>query len=273
MTLRDIQVSFNRAMKLTFSFHKILLVFIVLALCGVLAVFFRGLAESANPWMMLSLLFVPFFMCAGVLLSVGIVLIRIYHDEIKGKEVSYKNIAFQSWDLILGASYFSVPIILCYLLLWMLLGFFMMLRGIPGLGEFIGVILSFAPFVINFLMLVLTVLNFALLFFVAPILALKGMSRHLVAQIFVKRWSYDIFSNLFCAFLALVPLLFVLTILILAAIITGSMCVSCSNPYLTVMEWFFVMIPFTLILSPSVVFFFNFAAESHVMLMRQIRTQ
>lgn len=221
--------------------------------------------------MTLSLLFVPIFICAGVLLSVGILLIRIYHDEIKGKATTYKEILSRSWELVIGASYFSVPIILCYLLLWMMLGLFMMLRAIPGIGEFFGVILSFAPFLINFMMLVLTVLNFALLFFVAPILALRGMNRHLVTDVVVKRWQHDPFTNLFTAVIAILPLLFVLTLLVIAAIITGSMCVNCTNSYSTIMEWFFVMIPFTALLAPAVVFFFHFAAEAHVHLMREAR--
>ena len=177
MTPRDIQISFNRALKHTFNLQKFYIVFVVLALSGLLAVFFRGLATGANQWVILSLLFrASFLICAGMLLSTGILLsIRVYHDEIKGKTFSYQTVLAKSWELVIGASYFSIPIILCYLLLWMFLGIFMMLRGIPGIGEFIGVILSFAPFLINFLMLVLTVLNFAMLFFVAPVLALKGM--------------------------------------------------------------------------------------------------
>ncbi|MCB1114515.1 MAG: hypothetical protein KDK62_07155 [Chlamydiia bacterium] len=271
MNLNDMRHAFNRALKYTFSPSKTYLVFAVLAMSGLLAVFFRGLASHANLWASLSLLFVPLFIAAGILLSVGILLIRIYHDEIKGKPVQYKDVLSKSWELVIGASYFSLPIILAYLLLWMLLGVFMMLRAIPGIGEFFGAILSFAPFLINFLMLVLAVLNFALLFFVAPILALNGMNRHLVTEVLTKRWNYDIFSNLFLAVIALLPLLVVLSLLILSAVITGSMCVGCDNPYLTVMEWFFVMIPFTALLSPAVIFFFNFAAESHVLLMREVR--
>lgn len=263
--------AFNRAMKYTFSPSKMLLVFIFLALTGLLAVFFRGLASHANLWATLSLLFIPLFIGAGFLLSVGILLIRIYHDEVKGKPVQYKEVLLRSWELVIGASYFSLPVILAYLLLWMLLGVFMMLRAIPGLGEFFGAILSFAPFLINFLMLVLAAMNFALLFFVAPVLALNGMSRHLVTEVLMKRWNYDIFSNLFLALMALLPLTILLTLLILSAVLTSSMCVGCTNTYLTVMEWFFVMIPFTALLSPAVIFFFNFAAESHVLLMRKLR--
>lgn len=271
MNFSDVQFSFNRALKMTFNTKKLFIVFIVLALCGVLAVFFRGLSLTAGEWVNLSLLFVPIFLCAGILLSTGILLIRIYHDEIKNKQISYKKVLAKSWEIIMGASYFSIPIILCYLLLWMLLGVFMMMQSIPGLGEFIGVILAFAPFLINFITLVLMVINISMLFFVTPVVALKGLNRQLVTQILVKRWQTDPFSNLFLAVIAILPLAFILALLIGAAFITGSVCVNCSNPLYEVVEWFFVMIPFTALLAPGVVFFFNFAAEAHVLLMKEIR--
>lgn len=271
MTLNDIQFAFNRALKLSFSLQKIFFVFIVLAFCGLLAVFFRALATQANDWLTLSLLFVPLFICAGVLLSAGILLIRIYHDEVKGKAVSYRKVLSHSWELMIGASYFSIPIILGYLLLWMLLGMFILLQAIPGLGEFFGALLAFAPFIINFITLVLSLLNFALLFFVAPVIALKGLNRHLVTQTLIRRWENDAFTNLLLALISILPLLIILTLLITAAFITGTLCINCTNSYYTVMEWFFVMIPFTAILAPSIVFFFNFAAESHVLLMRELR--
>lgn len=269
MNLNDIQFAFNRALKLTFSLQKSLLVFAVLLFCGLLAVFFRALGIHANEWVTLSLLFVPIFICAGVLLSAGILLIRIYHDEVKGKTVSWSKVLSQSWELVIGASYFSIPIILSYLLLWMLLGIFMLLKAIP----IFGVLLSFAPFILNFLTLVLSFLNLSLLFFVTPVIALKGLNRNLVTQILVKRWESDIFSNLLLALLSIIPFLVVLTLLILSAVITSSLCVNCTQSIYTVIEWFFVMIPFTALLAPTIVFFFNFAAESHVLLMKGIRAR
>lgn len=272
MNLNEIQLSFNRALKHTFSKEKLYLVFFILAACGLLAVFFRGLAVSAGEWVSLSLFFVPVFLCAGILLSTGIILIRIYHDEVKGRPFSYKKIVARSWELIIGASYFSVPVILIYLILWMFLGIFMLLKGIPGLGEFMGVVLAFAPFLINFLTLVLFVLNFAVLFYVTPVVALKGLSRHMVTQVLMTRWRSDVFSNLLLLLIAMLPLALLLILLVASAIITGQICVNCTDPVLTVIEWFFVMIPFTALLTPAVIFFFNFAAEAHVLNMREARS-
>lgn len=269
MNLQDIQFIFNRALLLTFEKKKLLLTFIILALCGVLVVFFRGLAVNAGEWLLMSLTFVPIFLCGGILLSMGIILIRIYHDEIKKKKVSYKETLSKSWEIIIGASYFSIPIILSYLLLWMLLGIFVVLNDIPVVGSFFGAILVFAPFLINLGTLVLCLLNISLLFFVAPVIALKGLNRTQVSQTIYKRLKNDIFSNIFLAIIAVLPLLFILGLLILAGFLTGAVCYGCEKPIYNVLQWFFMMIPFTAILSPAVIFFFNFAAESHVLLLKK----
>lgn len=271
ITLSDIQFIFNRAFSKSFNMKKLLLVFTVLALCGVLVVFFRGLAVNASHWLILSLSFLPIFICSGFLLSTGIMLIRIYHDEIKNKTIKYADIFAKSWEIILGSSYFSVPIILSYLLIWMFLGIFFLLRDISTFGQFFAVVLAFAPFLINLASLLLCLMNFALLFFVAPLIALKGFNKMQVSKILMHRMQNDAFSNFFLPFVALLPLLFVVGLLSLAAYLTGSICYTCEMPVYTVLQWFVIMIPFTALLSPAVVFFFNFAAEAHVLMQKELK--
>jgi len=272
MTLNDLRFIFNRAFFLTFGKKKLLTTFTVLALCGVLVVFFRGLSVHAGQWILMSLSFLPIFICAGVLLSLGIFLIRIYHDEVKNKPVIYKHIFVKSWEVIIGASYFSIPLILCYLLLWMVLGIFVLLQEIPGIGDFLGVILAFGPFLLNLGSMVLCLLNIAMLFVLTPIVALKGLNRTQVSQILAHRLKGDVFSNLLLAILAVLPLLFCLGMLTLAAFLTGSLCYVCEKPLNNVLQWFVIMIPFTAFLSPAVIFFFNIAAEAHVILQKQFQS-
>ncbi len=272
MNLNDIQFIFNRAWSLTFCKKKLLLVFSVLALCGLLVVFFRALAVHAGQWMVMSLSFLPIFLCAGVLLSTGIMLVRIYHDEIKKRSFRYRDILAGSWEIILGASYFSIPIILCYLLLWMLLGIFVLLKEIPGIGDFFGVVLSFGPFLINLGSLALGVLSLFMLFFVTPVLALNGLNRIRVTNIIVKKLKGDLFSNIMLGVLAAFPLMALFGLLLLAWVLTGTVCFPCTQPMYVVMQWFIMMIPFTAILSPAVIFFFNFATEAHVLIQRHLRT-
>jgi hypothetical protein len=271
MNFNDIAFIFNRALYQTFIKKKLFLVFCVLALSGLLVVFFRGVALHAGQWVILSLTFLPIFLCAGILLSMGILLIRIYHDEIKKKEIHYSEIVSKSWEVVAGASYFAIPVILGYLLLWIVLGIFVMLREIPGLGAFFSVIFAFVPFLLNLGTIILCGLSLGLLFFVAPIIALKGLDRNLVSQSLVKRLQADPFSNGVLFLIALFPLCLILLMLTLSAFLTESLCWDCETPLQTVLKWFFIMLPFTAVLTPGVVFFFNFAAEAHVLVQKQPR--
>lgn len=271
MTFNDIQLMFNRALSLSLSKKKFLTVFTILVMCGVLVVFFKGLAVGANEWLLMSLTFLPIFLSAGILLSMGIILIRIYHDEVKRKEVKYTEILGKSWEMIIGAFYFCIPIILSYLLLWMLLGIFFLLREIPGMGSFFSAILAFGPFLINLGSLILCVLNLAILFFVTPIISLKGLNRIQIAQTLSKKIHSDIFTNMILILLATFPLWVIVGFLSLAAWMTGAVCFTCDNPLHNILQWFFTMIPFTAVLTPAVIFFFNFAAESHVWMVKSSR--
>jgi hypothetical protein len=269
MDFSSISFIFNRALFLTFSKKKNLIVFCILALSGLLVVFFQGLAIQAGEWVRLSLTFLPIFLCTGILLSTGIFLIRVYHDEVKKKETNYRDIIARSWAVVIGSSYFAVPIILSYLLLWMLLGIFVLLEETPGLGKFFSVVLSFAPFLINLGTLVLCIVSFSMLFFMAPIIALRGIDRHLVFEGVMKRLEKEPFTNMILILTALLPLIGVLVLLTLAAFLTGTICVECYTSLQTVLKWFFIMFPFTAFLTPAVIFFFNFAAESHVLMQKQ----
>ncbi len=268
ITLPDIQRIFNRALWQTFALRKLLIISVVLALCGVLEVFFHSLAQHAGTWVMMSLTFVPLFLCTGVLLSAGIWLIRIYHDEIKGRETKYSDVLANSWEVIVVASYFAIPVLIGYLLLWMMLGIFILLKSVSGIGEFFAAVLAFAPFLLNVASLLLCIFSVSLLYFVTPIVALVGVSRMRLASVISRRFQGDVFTNLLLGGIAVLPLIVCLGVLTGAALLTESMCLACDKPVYSAVQSFFVMIPFAALLSPAVIFFFNFAAESHVLMKR-----
>lgn len=266
MQLVDIQRIFNRAFVLAFSAKKLLLVSIILAFCGLLVVFFRGLALHASNWVTMSLTFIPIFLCAGVLLSAGILLTRIYHDEVKHHEAKYRQVLAKSWEVIVGASYFAIPIVLSYLLLWMTLGIFILLKEIPGIGTFFGAILAFAPFLLNLASLLLCLFALAALFLITPVVALRGVNRIQLAQLLTRRLKSDLFSNLLLALVAILPLFLFVIVLSFAAFLTETIFDDKGSSIYTIIYSFFVMIPFAAILSPAVIFFFNFATEAHILM-------
>jgi hypothetical protein len=268
MNLSAIGAAFNRALFYTCSKTKLLLVYVVILACGLLTVFFRGLAAQAGSWTLLSLTFLPLFFSVGLLLSMGILLVRIYHDEVKQKPVDYWSTAIKSWDTIAGAAYFFIPILLGYLALWIIFAIYMLLKAVPGIGEFVGVILAFVPFVLHLSILALVVISWTILFFVSPLIALRSMDKVRMVGGLLHRIRNDPFSNLILAALGLVPMAIFGAFAFLALYLTESVCFSCLGPMERVLENFFILIPFAAILTLPTIFFFNFAAEAHILLQK-----
>jgi hypothetical protein len=271
MDLQAFSLLFNRALSLTFVKKKLLGVFCVLALSGLLVVFFRGISLHASGWMQLSLTFLPVFLCIGILLSTGIFLIRVYYHEVKQQEISYTGILKRSWEMLLGASYFAIPLIICYVLLWMLLGIFVLLGQTPALGDFFSIVLAFAPFLIHLGILILCLISLFLLFYVAPAIAFKGLEKGAVFQTVTKRLEANPFLNILLLLTALLPVGFVLTLLLTATTLTGSVCLDSQTLLQKTLQWFFIMLPFTAILTPAIIFFFNFAAEGYMFMQKYVR--
>lgn len=269
MNFEEIERIFNRALKFSFSKKKLLFMFPVLVVCGLMLVFCRALAVNAGQWVVLSLTFLPVFLSSGLLLSAGVVLARVYHHEVKMIPLNFRKILSQSWELLIGVSYLTLPLLLVYLFLWMLMGIFYLFKEIPALGEVLGVILAFGPFLLVLGSLVLSLLNLFLLFFATPHIALNSRLKLKLAEDIYQRFSQNLFSNLALFLLGLLPLLFVVGLLSLAAFVTGVNFFMKTETLVIALQWFFIMIPFCAILTPGILFFFNFAVESYAVMQKK----
>ncbi len=269
MTFEDIEYIFNRALRFSFSKKKFLFIFPVLVVCGLMLVFCRALAVNAGQWVVLSLTFLPVFLSSGILLAAGVVLARVYHHEVKMIPLSLKKILSQSWELLIGVSYLTLPLLLAYLFLWMVMGVFYLLKEIPALGDVLGVILSFGPFLLVLGSLVLSFFNLFLLFFATPHIALNSRLKLKLAEDIYYRFKGNLFSNLALFLLGLVPLLFGVGVLSLAAFLTGVNFFIRTETLAIALQWFFVMIPFCAMLTPGILFFFNFAVESYALMQKK----
>jgi len=273
MTFQEIEFIFNRALRFSFSKKKFLFMFPVLVICGLMLVFCRALAVNAGQWVVLSLTFLPIFLSSGLLLAAGVVLARIYHHEVKMIPLSFKKILSQSWELLIGVSYLTFPLLLAYLFLWMVMGVFYLLKEIPALGDVLGVIFAFGPFLLVLGSLILSFFNFFLLFFATPHIALKSRLRLKLAEEVYFRFKENLFSNLALFLLGLIPLLLAVGVLSLAAFLTGVNFFVKAETLTIALQWFFVMIPFCGLLTPGILFFFNFAVESYAIMQKKYQTK
>ncbi len=269
MDIKELEKCFTRAFLLSFSKKKCLIVFPVLVICGVFFVFFRTLAIEASGWISMSLLFLPILFSLGILLSLGVLLIRMYYHEVKGLSFSFRKLIRDSWPVVLGTFYLSIPSILVYFLLWILLGVFVLLKEIPAIGSFIGVILAFGPFLLILSSLLLCIFNVGLLFFATPWVALNAIDNLSSVIAFMNRIKEKIFSHFLFFFVGLLPIGCVGFLLSFAAILTNVSYLVGQHTLSIAMKWFFIMLPFSAFLTPALIFFFNFAAEAYNLLYKK----
>ncbi len=268
MSWNDLEKSFLNAWSLAFARRKLILCFFSLALCGILMVFCRALAKDAGSWMNLSLIFLPILLSSGFLLTLGVLLVRMYVREIKGLTLDLKKLFTGSLEIAISTSYLSFPPVIIYLVIWVLLGLFFLLKEIPMIGPFFNIVLAFGPFLLIFCCLLLCLLTVGLLFFVVPAVAHHSIKRlELWLQIW-KTLQQRPFQSAILFLMGILPSLFMAGMLSTAAAMTNLSFAMDQPSAALALEWFFVMLPFCALLAPPVIFFFHFAAESYQLLRR-----
>jgi MFS family permease len=255
---------FHRAWVGSFERKSFFLMVCLMALTGLIFIFCSGLALDRGIWLSLSLYFIPFFISGGCFMAVGVALIRHYYRKMKSGASSLPEILHQSWEMMLSASYLSFPMLLGFLVLWMILGFFLLLEEIPLFGTFFGVILSFGSVILFLGAFLLAVLLLLTLFFVLPGISLRRsfeLKNTLLAL--VKRVGRDPFSHLILFLVSILPISLFVPLLILAIHFTEFTFVAEGTVFEALLQRFFMMLPCVCLLTPFVIFFFYFASETY----------
>ncbi len=261
MIFNQIEKCFNKALKESFVKKKIYFTAPFILLCGLFFVFCHTVSLTCGPWMRLFLLFFPLFLSFGTLLMVGVVLIKAYVSEAKQKEHSFKKIVYQSYQMLLNISYLALPFIILYMCLWIVLGVFYLLKTIPFLGSILGPLLSFVPFLLLLVVILLALSCLFFLFFATPDATLKTGLKIELFKHTLLRLKKSFFADFLALCLGLIPVGVSLLLLLLSRHLVTSTFFSQGNEITYAFEALFVMIPLCVLMTPSVVFFFHFSAE------------
>jgi hypothetical protein len=267
----DLEKTFSAAAVQACSRRQWLMAFVALCVAGLFFVLCRAVAVEASPWIAMSLTFLPILFSSGVLLPLGILLIRAYTRESKQTTPSLQQILVGSVEVIAGASSLSIPSLFAYMVLWILLGFFVLLRDIPLIGPFINVLLAFGPFLLIFGSIALCCLNLGILFFLAPAAAWRKRRYWELANKVGKNLAACPLSALVLLGISLLPLGVIGALLYVSTRLTNFTFAVNGSGVARAMESFVLMLPFAALLAPAVVFFFIFAAESAQLLQRKQR--
>ena len=115
-----------------------------------------------------------------------------------------------------------------------------------------------------------SVLSLAGLFFIVPAVALKSSVEAETLRKVLNRVKFNPFSNAMLLFLGCLPLILVVGGHDGCCCSDGEkLCGAARAPAAIGMEWFFIMLPFSALLAPGVIFFFNFSAEAHVLMVKK----
>ena len=108
-----------------------------------------------------------------------------------------------------------------------------------------------------------------MLFFVTPLAALQSKFNT------ITEWKQKFYENAFTHsalfLLGLFPVAAVVGLLSLAAVIAGASYVEATRTLSIGFTWFFIMLPFSAMLTPAALFFFNFSAECYVHVQRKLK--
>ena len=148
---------------------------------------------------------------------------------------------------------------------------FYLLKGVPLVGNAFGCNLLVWPIFASVGFFLVCFLSILILFFLTPSFSLKADVRTEMVERVWTRVKYNPFSNFFLLFVGLVPLLFVAGLMVLAAFLTGKSYFEAEKAIEVGFQWFFMMLPFCALLAPAVIFFFNFAVECHVLMLKKMR--
>ena len=265
MTWNDIEFSFNRALRLSFSIKKLLFVFVVLWCCGFGLLLCRSFGLQTQDWLMLNWNFLPFFAIAILGLSLGVLLVRLYNDEIKERKMDYRKTFSLSKRVMVEIAYLGMPLIIGYLILWTILGLFYLIKELPKVGWALGVFLSFGPFLLFLSMVCLFVLFLILFFFLTPIVALRDCLPKEWIKCMLSRMSHFLLTNFILFIFSVISVGCFLGLLVFSLDMTHAFYLSSANP----LDLVLIMLPVSVLLAPGVVFFFQFAAESHILMIQK----
>jgi hypothetical protein len=265
VAIAELEKRFNRAMKLSFVKKKIIITFFTLILCSIFILFSMSIPLK-DKWMQVCLIFLSIFLASSILLALGVFLIRIYYHEVKSKKLSITKIFSKSFEIIIGSTYLTFPLIITFLLLWIMLGVFNFLVKIPKLGLIIDTILAFAPFILIFCLVFLCFINICILFFITPSIGLKLQKKLIMIKILIKNINSNLFIHFFSFILGILPL----AITAIMLIITFNLTTDYANQdkIINSVRAFFMSLPISFIMTPFTIFFFNFSAEIHQLLLK-----
>ncbi|NDE62903.1 MAG: hypothetical protein EB053_00940 [Chlamydiae bacterium] len=246
----------KRAYHASLTREKIFLTYPVLLLASLIIVFTFAILHQAHDWIIFGAICVPIYLTFGLLGSLAVFIHRIYYHELRGETVNYKDILKASFNRMLNGVFLALPLILAHVGLWLLMGLFYLIQGIPYFGPVFAVVFAMLPFAFMMAMGLIPLIALIVLFYGSSFFAFD-LSFDL--SHFKERPSLVMGHFV----IAILPLLLGTFFLGLIYWLTMNLFGVENNVVAISLQRLFLLLPFSFYLTPFVLFFFHFGLESY----------
>ncbi|MCH9625855.1 MAG: hypothetical protein S4CHLAM123_10390 [Chlamydiales bacterium] len=263
MTLSHLTQMFNRSIKGALDLKKIILLFVMLFCVGVFYLITQAFAHFATDWLGMFFNMLSIVFAIGVMLFAGGILTKLYFNKDMSSSLQPNTLFRSSWGIFLRSAYIALGFLAVFLSIWLATGVFWFLNAIPYFGYLMSTVFVFGPFFLNLIALLVCFAALFVLFFCTPFLASEEPLEHrsLLAQL-----KKNYFSNALFLVIAVVPVWIVFSFVLKATRMTVEVYGAEMHFFGSLVQVFFIMLPFLAVLTPALIFFFNFAAEASVMI-------
>jgi len=246
----------KRALEASLKKEKIFLAYPILLLTTLISVFVLAILDNAHDWVVFGAISVPVYLSIGLMGSLSVFIHRLYYHELKGETIDYKEIFKASMNRMWNGVFLALPLILTHVILWVLMGLFYLLQGVPYAGPIVAVLFSMLPFAFMMIMTILPLFAFFILFYGSTF------------------FSFDLKVDLDCLkenpltiakhfAIGTVPLLLGGVVLGVIYWATMDLFGVTNNIVALSLQRLFLLAPFSFYLTPFVLFFFHFGLESY----------
>jgi hypothetical protein len=267
MDLKNLDICFNRAIKLSFLKKKLLLTFFSLIICLFLFIFCFYLSKVIF-FSKFFFIFLPYFLSFFILFILGIFLTEEYICDVKKIKKSFLKSLKEILNPINKSILISFSFVLVYLILFIIFSIFIFLNNIPHIGNIIGSFLTFIPFLIVMLVILLLLINVIVLFVVTPMITAANIKTFKIKDFF-KSFQKNVFLNLLLFLIAITPFLFISFLLKISVNIIN-MSYLLNEGYISyfIKNFIFIILA-AIFLTPAIIFFFNFAMEGYNLIKKE----
>lgn len=261
LSFAEVEQMFNRAWAHCFAGPKLCLVFGFLMLLGFLMSIFHVSDLQVGPWLSLALVFLPVLICCGALMGLGAILIEVYKNETGDVPIDVWHHAKGSWTILASSCFFALPFTIMAMILWILTGLIYGLESLPVVGTVFSVVLAFVPPLLLLILFAVLLLVVLMLFFVTPDMINTELSPMELSRRAAKRMKGSVFVNILLLLLAFAPSMLA-WVLYSAILDLAEIHMSTKLPVIVQMlQEFFIYLPLLALLTPTLIYFFNFSAE------------